>query len=147
MLVYLQNLILEMVARGEELRVTMDRLCREVERLAPGTLCSILSVGADGAMHPVAGPSLPNEYNNAVDGVKMGPTAGSCGTAAFRRREVTVTNIQTDPLWADYKQLAEPLGLRACWSSPILSSGRVVATFAFYYRECRGPTEFERDIV
>ncbi|MBW8743046.1 MAG: diguanylate cyclase [Sphingomonas sp.] len=147
MLVYLQNLILEMVARGEELRSTLERLCREVERLAPGTLCSILSVDADGALHPIAGPSLSDDYNNSVEGVRIGPAAGSCGTAAFRRREVTVTDIRTDPLWADFRSLAEPLGLLACWSSPILLAGGVVATFAFYYRECRGPTEFEREIV
>ena len=147
MLVYLQNLILEMVARGEELRTTMDRLCREVERLAPGSLCSILAVDSDGAMHPVAAPSLPDDYNRSLDGLKMGPAAGSCGTAAFRRREVTVTDIQTDPLWADFKHLVEPLGLCACWSSPINSAGRIVGTFAFYYREKRGPTDFERDIV
>lgn len=147
MLVYLQNLILEMVARGEELRTTTDRLCREVERLAPGSLCSILSVDSDGLMHPVAAPSLPAEYNNGIDGLRMGPAAGSCGTCAFRRREVTVTDIQTDPLWADFKHLAGPLGLAACWSSPIISAGRVVGTFAFYYREKRGPTDFERDIV
>jgi len=147
MLVYLQNLILEMVARGEELRPTMDRLCREVERLAPGSTCSILAVDSNGAMHPVAAPSLPEEYNDAIDGEKMGPAAGSCGTCAFRRREVTVTDIQTDPLWADYKQLVAPLGLLASWSSPIMSAGRVVGTFTFYYRERRGPTDFERDIV
>jgi len=147
MLVYLQNLILEMVARGEELRTTMDRLCREVERLAPGSLCSILAVDPDGAMHSVAAPSLPEDYNRSVDGTRMGPAAGSCGTAAFRRREVTVTDIQTDPLWADFRHLAGPLGLCACWSSPIISAGRVVGTFAFYYHEKRGPTDFERDIV
>jgi len=147
MLVYLQNLILEMVARGEELRVTADRLCREVERLTPGSLCSILSVDSDGVLHSVAAPSLPEHYNSSINGLKMGPAAGSCGTAAFRRREVAVTDIQTDPLWVDFKHLAGPLGLCACWSSPIISAGRVVGTFAFYYRECRGPTDFERDIV
>lgn len=147
MLVYLQNLILEMVARGEELRATADRLCREVERLAPGSLCSILSVDPDGLLHPVAAPGLPEAYNRAIDGFKIGPAAGSCGTAAFRRREVAVTDIETDPLWADFRHLAAPLGLLACWSSPIISAGRVVGTFAFYYRERRGPTDFERDIV
>ena len=119
MLVYLQNLILEMVARGEELRVTADRLCREVERLAPGAICSILSVDSDGALHPVAAPSLPPAYNEAIDGLMIGPGAGSCGTAAFERREVIVTDIEYDPLWAEYRRLALPLGLRACWSSPI----------------------------
>jgi len=147
MLIYLQNLILEMVARGEELRVTADRLCREVERLAPRTLCSILSVDAHGALHPLAGPSLPEHYNEAIEGLKIGPGVGSCGTCAFDRSEVAVTDIETDPLWADYKQLALPLGLVACWSSPIISSGQVVGTFAFYYRERRGPTDFEREIV
>lgn len=147
MLVYLQNLILEMVARGEELPATADRLCREVERLTPGSVCSILSVDADGAMHSVAAPSLPDHYNRSVSGIRMGPAAGSCGTCAFRRREVAVTDIQTDPLWADFKHLVAPLGLLACWSSPIISAGRVVGTFAFYYREKRGPTDFERDIV
>jgi diguanylate cyclase (GGDEF)-like protein len=147
MLVYLQNLILEMVARGEELRATTDRLCREVERLAPGTTCSILAVDSEGVLHPVAGPSLPQAYNDAIDGLAISACAGSCGTAAFHRRQVTVTDIETDPLWEDYKALALPLGLKACWSSPIVSSGRVVGTFAFYYRERRGPTDFERDIV
>jgi diguanylate cyclase (GGDEF)-like protein len=147
MLVYLQNLILEMVAREEDLRATMDRLCREVERLAPTSICSILSVDSDGALHPVSSPSLPQAYNDAIDGVKMGPNAGSCGTAAFHRRQVTVTDIENDPLWADYRELALPLGLRACWSNPIISSGRVVGVFAFYYREPRGPTDFEREIV
>ena len=147
MLVYLQNLILEMVARGEDLRATMDRLCREVERLAPGSLCSVLSVDADGVLHHVAGPSLPQEYSDAIDGLKISASAGSCGTAAFHRRQVTVIDIENDPLWADYKGLALPFGLRACWSSPIIFAGRVVGTFAFYYREKRGPTDFERDIV
>jgi len=147
MLVYLQNLILEMIARGEELRATTHRLCREVERLAPGSICSILSVDTDGALHPLASPTLPDDYNASIDGVRMGPAVGSCGTAAFLRRDVIVTDIQTDPLWADFRHLVEPLGLHACWSSPILSGGRVVGTFAFYYRERRGPTEFEREIV
>jgi diguanylate cyclase (GGDEF)-like protein len=147
MLIYLQNLILEMVARGEDLRVTADRLCREVERLVPKSLCSILAVDVDDSLHPVAGPSLPQHYNDAIDGLKIGPVAGSCGTSAFNRCDVVVTDIETDPLWADYKQLPLPLGLVACWSSPIISSGRVVGTFAFYFRDRRGPSDFEREIV
>jgi len=147
MLIYLQNLILEMVARGEELRATANRLCCEVERLAPGTICSVLGIDPDGRLQTIAGPSLPQQYHDAIDGVPIGPNAGSCGTAAFRRQAVTVTDIENDPLWSDFKALALPLGLRACWSSPIVSSGRVVGTFAFYYREPRGPTDFEQDIV
>jgi diguanylate cyclase (GGDEF)-like protein len=147
MLVYLQNLILEMVARGEELRSTSERLCREVERLAPGSICSILAVDPEGVLRPVASPSLPEAFSAAIDGLQTGPMAGSCGTAAFHRRQIAVIDIENDPLWGDFKDLALPLGLKACWSSPIISENRVVGTFAFYYREKRGPTDFERDIV
>lgn len=147
MLVYLQNLILEMIARGETLPATADRLCREVERLAPRAICSILAVDPDGTLHPVSAPSLPQEYCDSLDGVRIGPDVGSCGTAAFHRRPIAVTDIETDPLWTNYKHLVLPLGIRACWSSPIMSAERVAGVFAFYYREKRGPTDFERDIV
>src|SRR5260221_301281 len=88
--------------------------------------------GLDG--RPLAGPSLPAEYSMALDCAPIGPCAGSCGTAAFLGQPVTVLDIETDPLWADYKALALPIGLRACWSSPIKArDDRVVGTFAFYY--------------
>lgn len=72
---------------------------------------------------------------------------GSCGTAAYLGRPVTVTDIENDPLWADFKGLVLPLGFRACWSTPIISSGRVTGTFAFYFLEKRGPSEFEEQMV
>lgn len=147
MLVYLQTLILEMIARGEELCATSDRLCREVERLAPGSTCSIVAVDAEGFLRPTAGPSLPHHFIAAIEGVQIGDNVGSCGTAAFLNCEVAVADIATDPRWADFKALALDLGFLACWSSPILVGTRVVGTFAFYYREMRGPTEFEREIV
>jgi len=147
MLVYLQNLILEMIARGESLSATGDRLCREVERLAPGAICSILAVDTEGALRGVAAPSLPQAYNDALDGAPIGPRVGSCGTAAFTKQQVAVVDIANDPLWSGYEYLPLPPELKACWSSPIISAGRVVGTFAFYFRETRGPTEFEREIV
>ena len=73
---------------------------------------------------------------------------GSCGTCAWRGEAVTVEDIETDPLWADFKALALPLGLRACWSSPImLKDGRVAGTFAFYFRERRGPSSWHEQVV
>lgn len=144
----LQNAILEMVARGETLAAVADRLCREVEILAPGTLCSILEVDAAGLLRPVAGPSLPAHYSAALDGVMTGPMVGSCGSAAYLAEPVSVTDIATDPRWRDFAYLALPLELRACWSSPILNGkGAVIGTFAFYYRECRGPTALEQALV
>ena len=144
----LQNVILEMIAKGDALAETAARLCREAERLAPGTICSILTVDEAGFLHPLAGPSLPASYSAALDGIEAGPNAGSCGTAAYLRSEVTVTDLATDSRWAAYRDLPLPLGLRACWSSPILdAAGEPIGTFAFYYRECRGPREIEREIV
>lgn len=148
MLLRLQNIILEMVARGDPLRAAIDRLCREVELLAPDIICSVLTVDQVGLLHPLSGPSLPDHYSSALDGAKIGPSTGSCGTAAYRREPVTVVDIETDPLWADYKNLILPLGFVACWSTPIYSGhGSVLGTFAFYYREKRGPSPFEQEIV
>jgi len=88
-----------------------------------------------------AAPSLPAEYNAAIDGAEIGACAGSCGTAAYLGAAVFVSDIATDPLWADYKEIALPHGLRACWSTPILTRGRkVLGTFAMYHREPREPT-------
>jgi diguanylate cyclase (GGDEF)-like protein len=148
MFLRLQNVILEMIARGEPLAETARRLCLEAEKLAPGCICSILTVDQAGALHPLAGPSLPAHYSAALDEVIVGPNCGSCGTAAYRGEPVTVVDIETDPLWADYKALALPIGLRACWSSPIFGrNGRVIATFAFYYGARRGPSATEKRIV
>jgi diguanylate cyclase (GGDEF)-like protein len=144
----LQNLILEMIAKGETLAHTADRMCREAEKLAPDVVCSVLTVDRAGTIRPLAAPSLPVAYSEALDGISFGPNVGSCGTAAYLRVDVAVTDIATDPRWAAFKDLALPLGLRACWSSPILDAdGEPVGTFAFYYRECRGPTELEKEIV
>ncbi|MGA7973131.1 MAG: EAL domain-containing protein [Pseudolabrys sp.] len=143
----LQSEILEATALGQPFEVVANLLCRRVEALAPAATCSILRI-KDGRIKPVAGPSLPVHYSQAVDGLEIGPCAGSCGTAAYRGEPVMVTDIATDPLWAPYKALVLPLGLRACWSSPIKASdGRVIATFAFYYHKRRGPTALERRIV
>ncbi len=144
----LRNEALEAVASGEALTVVADRLCRAAETLAPDAVCSILTVDATGIIHPLANPSLPGHYANSIDGMAIGPNAGSCGTAAWRGQPVEVVDIAVDPLWADFKALALPLGLRACWSSPIKArDGRVVGTFAFYFRTPRGPSELEKRIV
>jgi diguanylate cyclase (GGDEF)-like protein len=147
-LLHLQTEILEAVASGEPLVVTADLLCRRAESLAPGVVCSILTVDSAGRLHPLAAPSLPLAYSSAIDGLERGPKAGSCGTAAYRNEEVVVVDIATDPLWEEFRGLAQPLGLAACWSSPIHArDGRVVGTFAFYYRTPRAPDDLERRIV
>jgi len=147
-LLKLQNTILELIAKGKTLAHTAEVLCREVEELVPDAICSVLTIDKAGLIHPLAGPSLPESYSAKLDGIPIGPEVGSCGTAAFLRQPVTVTDIENDRHWAAFKHLVLPLGLRACWSSPILdAAGDPVGTFAFYYRECRGPGEYEQEIV
>ena len=95
-----------------------------------------------------AAPRLPDEYNKAIDGARIGPREGSCGAAAYRAEPVIVDDIATHANWANYKHLALPYGLRACWSTPILSPSReVLGTFAMYYAEPRRPTPDEIELV
>lgn len=144
----LQNAILESIARGEELAAIMTTLCERVEALAPGVVCSVVTIDDEFRLRPLAAPSLPRSYGEAISGTPIGPRVGSCGTAIYRKQPVEVKNIATDPHWEGYRELVVPLGLHACWSSPIAArDGRVVGSFAFYYRESRGATPFERRIV
>ena len=143
-----QNVILEMIAKGEALKSTTDWLCVEIEKRLPDIACSILRVDRNGLLRPLSGPSLPNEYSAAIDGLPIGPVVGSCGSAAFWRVPVVVTDIETDPRWTDFKELPLRLKLRACWSSPICDAdNRVLGAFAFYFRENRGPTAAEQSVV
>ena len=121
---------------------SLETLVRLIERVAPGMRGSVLLLDDDGVtLRHGAAPSLPVEYCRAVDGARIGPVAGSCGTAVYRHERVIVRNIATDPLWASYRSLAEPHGLAACWSTPIIdTNGRVLGTFAMYYDEPRDPT-------
>ena len=144
----LQKRVLEGMVNELPLADLMALVCREVERIAPEVTASILSVDELGLLHPLAAPGLPPAICQALDGVPIGPCAGSCGTAAFRRAPVVVTDITTDPLWADYRTLFEPSGMRACWSSPICDhAGKVIGTFAFYFREPRAPDALHHRLV
>ncbi len=144
----LQNTILQAIAHGVSFENIADILCRKAEELSPDSVCSVVAIEADGRLRTVAGPSLPQHYREAVDTLHIGPSVGSCGTAAYLAKPVQVVDIGTDPLWASYKDLALPLGLRSCWSVPILrSEGSVAATFAIYSRHSRAASEIERGIV
>jgi GAF domain-containing protein len=135
-----QKRVLELVARDASLAEVLDEVLRTVEEQSPGMLCSVLLVDEDRKrLRHGAAPSLPAEYNAAVDGIAIGPDVGSCGTAAFERRRIVSEDIEYDPRWAPYRQLVRPYGLRACWSQPILAAdGGLLGTFAMYYRAPRG---------
>src|SRR6266850_4726147 len=139
--------ILEMIAKGDSLSAILDVLCRLVEEQLPGVISSVLLVDGERLRHGGA-PSLPKSYNGAIDGLVIGPSEGSCGTAAYRGEPVIVSDIATDPLWAKYRDLALSHSLRACWSTPILSSeNKVLGTFAMYYREPRSPTSQDFGLI
>src|SRR5438132_2682935 len=141
--------LLEMIARGDSRALILDALCRLVEELASGSLSSILlSDPKTNQLRYGAAPSLPIKYIEAIDGLVIGPCVGSCGTAAYRATPVIVSDVASDPLWADYRALALAYGLQACWSTPILSSaGKVLGTFAIYYREPRSPTPQDHNLI
>jgi PAS domain S-box-containing protein len=146
-LLAVEKRILEMVAKGDSLADILDSLCRLVEEQASSVLASILLLDGDRLRHGSA-PSLPKAYIDAIDGAVIGPSAGSCGTAAYRGEPVIVEDIATDPLWASYRDLALPHSLRACWSTPVFSSqGKVIATFAMYYRQSRRPTQRDQEVI
>jgi len=144
-----QSRILAMIAAGTALTEVLDALLRFLEESIPGMLCSVLLLDPDGLhLHPFSAPSLSPDYSRAIDGAAIGPRAGSCGTAAWRKEQVIVTDIETDPLWADYLDLARAHGLRACWSTPVFDElEQVLGTFAMYFREPRSPQAVHRRII
>ena len=136
-----QSRVLEMIAADAALADVLTSLVLLMEAQAEGLRCSILLLNRDGKhVRHGAAPNLPEAYVKAVDGAPIGPRNGSCGTAMYTRKPVVVTDVMTDPLWTDYRELAQICGLRACWSTPILSwQGDVLGSFAMYRQETRGP--------
>ncbi len=129
--------ILEGIARRVPVEQSLEHLVATMERYLPDSVCSILLLDEDTAtLRHGAGARLPAPYRAAIDGLRIGPLAGSCGTAAYRRAEVVVTDIATDRRWDGYRHYALPFGLRACWSRPIIDVDRgvVLGTFAVYHR-------------
>lgn len=140
-----KNELLEMVATGRPLQLVLDRLTSLLESQFEGLYSTVLLLDLDGRhVHVGAGPRMPAGYMQALEGLEIGPTTGSCGTAMFDDRLVVVDDIATHPLWAPFRALALPHGLRACWSAPIHGPDRrVIGSFAMYYREVRRPTPEE----
>ncbi|SDS73031.1 GAF domain-containing protein [Actinoplanes derwentensis] len=136
--------LLEQIARQAPLAEVLDGMARSIETLAPReVLVSVLLADPDGRhLRHGAAPSLPDFYNQAIDGIATGEGVGSCGTAAHRREPVIVTDITTDPFWTDFRDLAEQAELAACWSTPILArDGALLGTFAMYHRTPRVPQD------
>jgi PAS domain S-box-containing protein len=133
---------LKMILADAPLADVLTSVTCLIEAQRPGLLCSIFLLDSDGVhLRYAAAPNLPESYRSATDGLAIGPNAGSCGTAVYRREAVFISDILSDPLWTRFREIAVAAGLRAAWSSPIMSNdGRVLGTFGMYYREIRNPT-------
>ena len=143
------NQILEMIAKGLPLKEVLEVLVHFIESRSQNALCYFaLFEPSNNTLCSGSSPSLPNDYTRALDGMKIGPIAGSCGTAAFYKQTIVASDITTDPRWTDFRDLALSYGLRSCWSTPILSAeGDVLATFAMYYKEIHTPTIEEQELI
>ncbi|MDP1632137.1 MAG: ATP-binding protein [Caulobacter sp.] len=136
---------LAFVVGNHSLQTTLSGIVHCVERELPDTLVSILLLDRTGKILTVgSAPNLPADYNAAVEGVVIGPNVGSCGTAAFLNQTVIVDDIQADPLWIEFRDLAQRAGLRSCWSEPVRDArGKVLGTFALYHRTVKIPADWE----
>jgi diguanylate cyclase (GGDEF)-like protein/PAS domain S-box-containing protein len=144
-----QAQVLEMIASSAPLADVLECMVRLIEGQLDGAICSVLLLDEEGRhLRHGAAPSLPQAYCDAIDGIAIGPSVGSCGTAAFTRQPVIVENIQTDPLWAAFHPLASLYGLRCCWSTPVMSlDGRVLGTFAIYKKAPGRPGPMEERLI
>lgn len=140
-----QKEALQLIAEDKPLAAIMEKVIEVVEEHSSGLIGSVLLIDGDGMhLRPFAGKRLPTGWTQTITAVKIGPCAGSCGTAAHRREAVIVEDISTDPLWAEFRDAALDYGLKACWCIPIRDSdGEVLGTFAGYYLEPRRPTDLE----
>jgi PAS domain S-box-containing protein len=140
----LEKRVLEMNALPESsLAETITNFLKGIEQIYPDMLCSVL-LHENQTIKPIAGPSIPEEFTKLINGVAIGPKVGSCGTAIFLRKAVYVSDIATDPLWEDFRDIALRFNLRACWSIPIINArNEVLACFAIYYNKPKEPRDFE----
>jgi len=149
-LLNLQSQVLKTIAAAKQsLGSVLETLIFRVEKCCPGMVCSILLLDHKGKrlLHGAA-PHLPEAWNNAVNGMEIGPCAGSCGTAVYRKQRVVVESVATDPLWTPYRELALHHGLHACWSQPVVDAEEnVLGTFAMYYSSVRSPSDHEIRVI
>lgn len=142
-----QDQVLALIAGGAALAQSLEAIVRLMEKSSPGSLCSILLADGQVLRHGAA-PSLPDSYNQAVDGLEVGEGMGACGTAAFRKAPVVVEDTGRDPLMQAYRELLRANDLQACWSTPVISSrGEVLATFAIYRRTPGKPQARDAELI
>ncbi|MEL1262997.1 sensor domain-containing protein [Pseudoxanthomonas putridarboris] len=144
----LHRKVLGAIVHEQPIHDVLTQVCREVEKIMPEAVATVVGLDEYGRLHPLAAPSLPDSIASVIEGELAGPMVGACGSAAWSGQAVLSTDIERDPRWQAYKAPFLKLGIRACWSSPIKASdGHVLGTFALYYWESRAPDEFHQRVV
>ena len=140
---------LEMIAAGDRLADILDNLCDTIDAGASNVISTVMLMDADGVcLRPAAGRRIPKGWVEAISPLAINPSSGSCGTAASLKQRVMVSDVATDPLWEDYRDIALDYGLRAAWSQPLLSKNQqVLGTFGMYYTEPRSPSETDLRLI
>jgi len=142
-----RSAILEKVVNAESLHTVLHDIVRAIETEYTEQICSILLL-ENGKLEKGAAPSLPDFYNDAIDGVEIGVGVGSCGNTAAVNAPTIVEDISTHPFWAPWKELAARAGVGSCWSQPIQgSNGDVIGTFAIYHEGKAVPTPEEMVLI
>lgn len=144
-----QRNIFELLTKGGTLNEALSVLIYAIESFVEGVTGSVLLLDKEGLrVKTGAAPNLPEAFSKKINLCQIGPCAGSCGTAAYRKKIVVVEDIANDILWKDFRDIALENNLRACWSNPIIShKGEVLGTFAMYFNEVRKATEEEINLV
>jgi PAS domain S-box-containing protein len=144
-----RNQVLEQLAVGLPLAIVLRSIAKSTEQILPNVLCSILLLDQETQqLHLGAAPSLPDFYNQAIDGLAIGHGVGSFGAAAFTRQQVIVEDIMTHPYWVPFRDLASSAGLRACWSEAIISAtNEVLGTLSLYCTEPQGPNTMALETI
>lgn len=141
--------VLELLYHNHSLAEICEAIVRYIESISEGVRCSILLFDPEhGTLHRAAAPSLPDFFNEAIEGMTVGDGVGSCGTAVFRRERVIIADILNHPYWMQARRLVERTPMRACWSEPIIAKdGSVFGSFALYYDTPREPQPEELDLI
>lgn len=141
--------LLEYIAVENSLQKVLDKIVYLAEKRNPEITCSILLLD-ETKQHLFTGsaPSLPEFYNDAINGIKIGEKVGSCASAAYKKQRVIIENINTHENWKDFLDLTKKANLHACWSQPIISSqNEILGTFAIYNNVIKTPNTFMLNLI
>ena len=144
-----QQNILSKIALGAPLNDILNNICLSIEEVIDdeSARCSILSLKGNQLFH-CAAPNIDDKYCQLINGLQIGPSVGSCGTAVYRKSRTIVEDIAISPLWKDFKELALGFGLKACWSTPIISTQlEILGTFAIYHGSPKAPSTKDLELI